>query len=76
MAWLLPLTLVLCSAGLHASWNLIVKGEDDKLFSGWLTYVELAFIHAICRYCVVSAVLVAALFVLSVVDARRPAEAE
>jgi len=35
--WLLPLTLVLCSAGLHASWNLIVKGEDDKLFSGWLT---------------------------------------
>jgi len=37
MAWLLPLTLVLCSAGLHAGWNLIVKGEDDKLFSGWLT---------------------------------------
>ena len=37
MAWLLPLILVLCSAGLHASWNLIVKGEDDKLFSGWLT---------------------------------------
>lgn len=35
--WLLPLTLVLLSAGLHASWNLIVKSEDDKLFSGWLT---------------------------------------
>ena len=35
--WILPLSLVLCSAGLHASWNLIVKGEDDKLFSGWLT---------------------------------------
>ncbi|HEX7551770.1 MAG TPA: hypothetical protein VF579_14470 [Candidatus Methylomirabilis sp.] len=26
MAWLLPLILVLCSAGLHAGWNLIVKG--------------------------------------------------
>jgi len=35
--WVLPLTLVLVSAGLHASWNLIVKSEDDKLFSGWLT---------------------------------------
>jgi drug/metabolite transporter (DMT)-like permease len=35
--WVLPLTLVLLSAGLHASWNLIVKRQDDKLFSGWLT---------------------------------------
>ena len=35
--WLLPLTLVLLSAGLHASWNLIVKRQSDKLFSGWLT---------------------------------------
>lgn len=35
--WLLPLALVVCSAGLHASWNLIVKSEDDKLFTGWLT---------------------------------------
>ncbi len=35
--WLLPLTLVLLSAGLHASWNLIVKRQEDKLFSGWLT---------------------------------------
>jgi len=24
MAWLLPLILVLCSAGLHPGWNLIV----------------------------------------------------
>jgi drug/metabolite transporter (DMT)-like permease len=35
--WVLPLTLVLLSAGLHASWNLIVKRQSDKLFSGWLT---------------------------------------
>ncbi len=35
--WLMPLLLVLAAAGLHAGWNLIVKGEDDKLFSGWLT---------------------------------------
>ncbi len=35
--WLLPLTLVLLSASLHASWNLIVKSGDDKLISAWLT---------------------------------------
>lgn len=35
--WLVPLTLVLGSAGLHASWNLIVKSQDDKLVSGWFT---------------------------------------
>ncbi len=35
--WVLPLALVLCSAGLHAGWNLIVKSEDDKLLSGWFT---------------------------------------
>jgi uncharacterized membrane protein len=28
------------------------------LFSGWLTYLELFVIHAICQYCVASAVLV------------------
>jgi len=37
--WLLPVALVLVSAALHASWNLLVKRQDDKLFSGWLTFV-------------------------------------
>lgn len=64
------------------------KFEDDRrvalalavmsgwgvLFSGWLTYLELAVIHAICVYCVVSALLVVALFVLSVAELRaKPA---
>ena len=40
------------------------------IFSGWLTYLELAEIHAICRYCVVSAVLVLVLFALSAADLR------
>jgi drug/metabolite transporter (DMT)-like permease len=35
--WLLSLALVLVSAALHASWNLIVKAEEDKLISAWLT---------------------------------------
>lgn len=37
--WLVSLALILLSAGLHASWNLIVKGEDDKLVSAWLIVV-------------------------------------
>ena len=40
------------------------------LFSGWLTYLELFRIHAICRWCVGSASIVAVLFVLSVLDLR------
>ena len=40
------------------------------LFSLWLTYLELFVIHAICMWCVISAVLAAALFVLSVLDLR------
>ncbi len=36
MLWL-SIALVLFSAGLHASWNLIVKAEEDKLISAWLT---------------------------------------
>ncbi len=41
------------------------------LFSGWLTYIEIWKLHAICRYCVGSAALVCAVFVLSVVDVKR-----
>ena len=40
------------------------------LFSIWLTYLELGPINAICRYCVVSAVLVTVLFVMSLADYR------
>ena len=40
------------------------------LFSGWLTFIEVARLHAICRYCVGSAVLVVLLFVLSLRDLR------
>ena len=44
------------------------------VFSAWLTYLELYVINAICRFCVVSAVLVAVLFVVSVLEWRsRPA---
>jgi uncharacterized membrane protein len=41
------------------------------LFSAWLTYLELFVIHAICRWCVVSAAMTVSLFVLTVVDWRK-----
>lgn len=43
------------------------------VFSGWLTYLELYVIHAICMFCVASAVLVAVTFLVSVSEWRgRP----
>ncbi len=41
------------------------------IFSAWLTYLELAVIHAICIWCVVSAVLVVLIFALSALDLRE-----
>lgn len=40
------------------------------LYSAWLTYLELFVIHAICQYCVVSAIIVTAMFVVSLLDWR------
>ena len=41
------------------------------VFTAWLTYLELFVIHAICRWCVVSAVLATALFIASWFDYRE-----
>lgn len=40
------------------------------LFSGWLTWLELFVIHAICIWCVTSAVLVVIIFVIALLDLR------
>jgi uncharacterized membrane protein len=40
------------------------------LFSLWLTYLELFVIDAICQWCVISAILATALFVLGWLDLR------
>jgi uncharacterized membrane protein len=50
---------------------LVVMSGWGVLFSGWLTYVELVKIEAICRWCVGSAILVLALFILSVAEMRK-----
>lgn len=55
--------------------SLVALSGWGVLFSAWLTWLEIAKIHAICRFCVVSATLVVVLFGLSIADwrARRPA---
>jgi uncharacterized membrane protein len=40
------------------------------LFSVWLTSLELFVIHAICQWCVVSAILVTTIFIVSMLDLR------
>lgn len=39
-------------------------------FSGWLTYLEALVIHAWCQWCVVSAVLITLIFLLSLPGLR------
>ena len=46
------------------------------LYSAYLTYVELFVIHAICPYCVTSAVLITALLILAVIRLARGPLAE
>lgn len=38
------------------------------IFSAYLTYLEVAVIHAICPWCVASAVVMVALFILSIIE--------
>ncbi len=44
------------------------------LYSAYLTYVEVAILHAICPYCVISAVLLVAILGISVVRLLRDEE--
>jgi uncharacterized membrane protein len=50
---------------------LVVLTGWGVLFSAWLTYLELFVIHAICMWCVGSAILVTITFVVSVLDWRE-----
>ena len=57
------------------SYLLAGMSATGVVFSAWLTYLELYVIHAICKYCVTSAVIVTAIFIVSLADvlARPPA---
>ena len=53
------------------SWLLVAIATWSVIFSGWLTYLELFVIHAICIWCVTSAVLLVVILVVSVIDLKR-----
>jgi uncharacterized membrane protein len=50
---------------------LVVLAGVGLGFTGYLTYLELFVIHAICRWCVASAVIILAIFVVALLDQRR-----
>jgi uncharacterized membrane protein len=50
---------------------LVAEAGFGVLFSGWLTYLELAVIHAICIWCVTSACIVVAILFVSIADLRE-----
>jgi uncharacterized membrane protein len=71
--------LVLCLAALQPSMVhrrepallLAVLSGIAVLFTVYLTYLELFVIHAICRWCVASGVVIVGIFILSLLDLRR-----
>ena len=41
------------------------------LYSAFLTYVEIAILHAICPFCVISAILILIIFIISILRLRQ-----
>ena len=49
---------------------LVLVSGIGVAFSAWLTFLELFVIHAICQWCVISAIIVTMIFVVSLMDLR------
>jgi uncharacterized membrane protein len=56
------------SAGVSAA--LLVMAGSGFLFSAYLTYLELFVIHAICQWCVISAIIVTIIFAFTAAEYR------
>jgi uncharacterized membrane protein len=80
---LLGLLAYLTIIGIHAletrsrflkqNGNLLAFGLSllGVLFSAYLTYVELYVIHAVCPFCVASAILITIIFILAIIRLIR-----
>ena len=55
---------------------LLAVATTGLLFSAWLTYLELFKIHAICQWCVVSAIIVTIIFLVALADYREKSREE
>jgi uncharacterized membrane protein len=70
--------LAVCLIGLHgaagerpwATHVLLILSGLGVAFTGYLTYLEAAVIHAWCRWCIASAVIVTAVFITALVGWR------
>lgn len=59
-------------ASSHAvSTVLLAASFTGLVFSAYLTYLELFQIHAICQWCVMSAILVTIIFIVSLLEFRE-----
>ena len=55
---------------------LLAVATTGVVFSAWLTYLELFEIHAICQWCVVSAIIVTVIFLVTIADYREKSRKE
>ncbi len=80
LAYATLLALLLLRGHLPEEWNayipLAVFGISliGVLYSAYLTYLEIYVIYAICRWCASSAVIITAIFFLSLPDLRSGAD--
>jgi uncharacterized membrane protein len=58
------------------STTLAVLAGIGVVFTGYLTYIELFVLHAICRWCVGSAAIITLLFALTLVGLRRSTDGQ
>ena len=81
LSYLVILGIVL----LRDRWGLLAEHGSNLLFgitlvgvlySAYLTYLEVAVIHAICPFCVVSAVVMVVLFAVSIIELMKDFSAE
>ncbi len=73
LALLIVALLALRPAALvQNGWNmlLLLLATIGLLFTAYLTYVELFLIHAICRWCVGSAVIITLIWIVSLLSLR------
>ena len=73
--FILALVALRPAALLEQKWNILLVGlaTVGVLFTAYLTYLELFVIHAICRWCVGSAIIIAAIWIVALLSLRSPA---
>ena len=75
LAVLIVALLALRPAALaERKWNVVLTGlaTAGLLFTAYLTYLELFVIHAICRWCVGSAIVITLIWIVALTALRRP----